>query len=174
MSTTLCAIGRVVKVFGIKGELVVEPMTSLPERFSDLHEVFVGATDQEVSRQQVESVRVGQKGIRLRFEGCIDRNQAEAFIGSFLFVPESERISLPEGSYFIDDLVGFRVVAESGEPLGVLTEVMQLPGQDVYVVESGKGQVMVPAVLEFIRSVDLKERVMVVRLIDGFLQHDPD
>lgn len=168
MGNTLCAIGRVVKVFGVKGELIVEAMTSFPERFSGLNEVLVGASEQEVSRQRVESVRMGRKGIRLRFEGCTDRNTAEAFVETFLFVPESERVSPPEGSYFIDDLVGIRVITETGEPVGVLTEVMQMPAQDIYVVNGEGGRVMVPAVLEFIRSVDLKERVMVVKLIDGF------
>jgi len=167
MTVQLYAIGRIVKAFGIKGELIVEPLTSFPERFLRLKEVLVGSESDAVPRS-VEGAARDARGVRLRLSDCSDRSKAESLVGSFLFVLAADLTELPQGSYYIDDLVGLRVVTEDGSATGVLSEVMRLPAQDVYVIESDTGRFMIPAVKEFVRSIDLEGRVMVIRMIEGF------
>ena len=73
---------------------------------------------------------------------------------------------LPEGSFFLADLIGLSVVSDTGTPLGRLTEVLQRPANNVYVVQ-GEREILIPAVPEFIVDTDIDSGVMTVRLIEG-------
>ena len=167
MAGSLYAIGRVVKAFGIRGEVVVEPLTSVPSRFSTLRSVLVGRTPEQTRPLGIGDVRVEARGIRIRFSEIGSRNDAETLVGLFLFVTEEQRVRLSPGSHYVEDLIGIDVVNESGEQVGVIKEVMKLPAQDVYVVEHEGKDIMIPAVREFILSIDVRKRRMVVRMIDG-------
>ena len=167
MAGSLYAIGRVVKAFGIRGEVIVEPLTSVPSRFRTLQSVLVGRTPEETRPLVVGKASAEERGIRIRFEGIDSRNDAETLIGSFLFVGEEQRVPLSPGSHYVEDLLGMTVVDESGEQIGVIKEVKKLPAQDVYVVEHEGRDTMIPAVREFILDIDVRKRKMVVRMIEG-------
>jgi 16S rRNA processing protein RimM len=161
------AIGRIVKPFGVRGEVVVEPLTDDPDRFAALRTVLVGEHATAGRRMKVERVRPTGRGVRLALEGVGDRSAAEGLRGQFLFVPPDERIRLPEGRHFVHTLIGLAVVSEQGEPLGSLVEVLKLPAHDVYVVRGERGEMMIPAVEEFVRRIDPAAGVITVRLIEG-------
>jgi 16S rRNA processing protein RimM len=149
--------------------MVVEPLTSDPSRFSSLKEVFVGKAEANAGRRSVGQVQMGGKGVRLRLDGVETRTEAEALVGSFLFVPAEARIPLAQGSYFVEQVVGLKVLSENGAEIGRVKEVMKLPAQDVYVVEKNGSQILIPAVREFVLRIDLREGIMVVKLIEGLI-----
>jgi len=169
-SAGLLAVGRIVKAFGIKGELVVQPLTDKPARFRNLKRVFVGKDAGSVSDVRVGRVHVEPRGVRLCIEGVADRTAAERLVGSLLFVDERNRIKIPSGTYFVHDIVGLAVHDESGKRIGSVREVLRLPGHDVYVLDCEGREVMVPAVKEFVRAIDLESGTMTVRLIEGMLE----
>lgn len=72
--------------------------------------------------------------------------------------------------YFIHDIVGMNVLTEAGGQIGIVREVMQLPANDVWVVASGDKEILIPAIKEVIRSVDLQRRVVVIRPMEGLLE----
>jgi len=160
----------VVKAFGIRGEIVVEPLTSDPSRFSSLKQVLIGTTEATAQRRSVGTVNARARGIRMYLTGVDSRTEAEELVGSFLFVTADERVPLTTGSYFVDQVVGLRVVNEEGADIGTVKEVMKLPAQDVYVVENAGKRAMIPAVREFVVRIDLQEGVMVVKLIEGLAE----
>ena len=170
MGSSLYAIGRVVKAFGIRGELIVEPLTSIPSRFSSMKRVLVGVTEAQVQMLTIREVCVENKGIRLCLADVNSRNDAEGLIGSFLFVREEDRVLPSPGSYYVDELIGLRVVDEAGSNIGTVREVMKLPAQDIYVVEQNGKRIMIPAVREFVLRVDIQQGVMVVKLIEGLTE----
>lgn len=161
------AIGRIVKPFGVGGELVVEPMTDDPERFAVLREVLVGPDENSARVMELEDVRISGRGVRIALAGIGDRTAAEELRGAYLFVGPADRIRLPAGRYFVHALVGMAVVTEGGEQVGSLAEVLKLPAHDVYVVRGERGEVMIPAVEEFVRRIDPEEGTITVRLIEG-------
>jgi 16S rRNA processing protein RimM len=169
-ATDLFAIGKIVKAFGIQGDVIVRPMTGVPARFRTLKRVYVGASPLSVQEKGIEDASVGPRGVRLRLEGVTDRNAAAALTGLFLFIDVQHRLRPTKGSYFVDDIVGMTVLDQEGVVRGVVTEVMKLPAQDVYVVNDGVRSFMVPAVKEFILSVDVAGRRMRVKLIDGMME----
>ncbi|MGO8671719.1 MAG: ribosome maturation factor RimM [Capsulimonadaceae bacterium] len=101
-----------------------------------------------------------------RFQGVAGRDDAEALFGMRLMVPESCLPSLPEGEYYVDQLLGMSVRTEDGRPLGELTDVLNSPANDVYVTSTG---VMIPAVAAFVQSVDVERRTITVVDMAGLL-----
>lgn len=170
-SRVLIAVGRIVKAFGIRGELVVSPMTDNVLRFSRLKQVFVGRDDRSARETEVTHVALDaeKRGVRLRLAGYNDRTAAGELVGSFLFVDERDAVRPAEGAYFIHDLIGLRVVDQRGTAVGVVQDVVKYPAQDVYVLACNGTEVMVPAVKEFIRQVDLDAGTMTIHFIEGML-----
>lgn len=167
----LVAVGKIVKVFGVKGDVIVTPLTDVPGRFRDLRRVFLGKTSpapgEEARETTITHVHAAPRGIRVTLECAADRTAAEGLVGLLILVPSAERATLPAGTYFVDDLIGLAVRTEDGERVGVLKEVMHMPAHDVYAIETGGEDVLLPAVREFVLGVDLQARTLTVKLIEG-------
>lgn len=169
----LIAVGKVVKPFGIRGDLVIFPMTDSVERFKNLKRVFVGHDEQKVTETNVTHVVVEPRGVRLRLSDFASRTAAESLTGALLFVAQEDAIKPKRGSYFIHDLIALKVVDTEGNDVGVIKEVMKYPAHDVYVIERNGNEIAIPAVKEFIKNIDLERRTMTVQLIEGMLT-EPD
>jgi 16S rRNA processing protein RimM len=163
----LYAVGRVVKPFGVKGEVVLLPLTDDPGRFRTLRNVLVGRTPATAREARLEATDIRPGGVRARLSVSPDRTAAETLVGSLVFVAPAERRKLPKGTYFTHQITGLVAVTEEGEELGRVREVMKLPANDVYVIEGKGREILVPAVREFVRSIDLEAGTIRVRLIEG-------
>jgi len=166
----LYAVGKVVKAYGIKGEIVVRPLTDSPGRFKSIHRLYVGRSSEAVHESSVEWVMVQPRGVRMKLAAVNDRNAAERLIDSLLFVDEQTRMRPPRGTYFAHDLLGLRVVDQDGREIGTVTDVLKHSAHDIYVIDAQGREVMVPAVKEFISAIDLNSRTMRVKLIEGMLE----
>jgi 16S rRNA processing protein RimM len=153
-------IGRVAAPFGVKGAVRVKPETDAPERFCELREVALELPSGEERRARVRSARVSPRGVILELAGREDREQAGELRGAWVKIRQSMAIPLPEDSYWVHEIVGLQVVDEEGKDLGEVTEVIRTPGNDVYVTP----RVMVPAVREIVKQVDLERGRLVVDL----------
>lgn len=164
----LLAIGRVAKAFGVQGEVVVRLLTDSPERFRTLTTVRLGPGPGETREVTIRCTSIEPRGVRLQIEGVENRTAADGVVGQFLFVDEQQRIRLPEGRYFIHDVIGLAVFDEAGTSLGIVEDVVKYPAHDVYVVRRGSGsRIQIPAVPAFVLGIDLPARTMRVRLIEG-------
>lgn len=157
----LLAVGRVGKPHGLRGEVAVEPLTDAPERFAAGTVLLT-----ETAELTVATSRPHQRRFLVRFEGVEDRADAEALRGTILFVADEELPDLPEGSYWPRDLEGCEVVTEAGSRVGVITEVLRNPANDLWVTERG----MIPAVKEVVLEVDVESRRVVIRDLPGLLE----
>lgn len=159
--------GQVSGVHGVRGELKVRPWCDGADFLLPFRRFALQMTGSEAKHVRVaESSRTHQGFLLLKLEGVDTREAAQALRGTVLYFDRAEA-ELPEGRYFLSDLIGLTVTDESGEVLGTLTEVFQPPAHDVYRVTDG-GQVHdIPAVPQFIKEVDLAHRRVVVRLIEG-------
>ncbi len=151
-------IGKVVGTFGLKGAVKVTPLTDFPERFDSGKSVFLNDRSYVITDCQWHKSQV-----RIWLEGIKKIDQAETLIGINVQVPLSDTPELEEGEFMVRDLLGLPVYEESGERLGSLDEVVSGPAQDVYRV----GEILIPAVKEFVKEVNLKERRVVVKLLPG-------
>lgn len=167
--TEMIAVGKVSKSVGIRGEVKVVPFTDDPQRFNGLQSVWLGTSEAPLEHLNVVSVRVERSSVALRLEGVDSRTAADAKRGKIVYVAEEEAVTPPKGSYFIHDIIGMDVRTESGEVVGAVKEVLQLPANDVWVVMKGEKEILIPAIKQVIKSVDLKRRAIVIHAIEGLL-----
>ena len=164
------AAGVVSKVFGVRGEVKIHSYSRRAEEFEELHSVLVGKKEEGAVRREIEKVVARGNDIYVKFRDISDRNASELLVGHFLFVEQSQRKRLASGEYFVDDFLGLEVRDGANTLLGVVEEVLNYPAHDIYVVRAGGASVMVPAVKEIIRSVDLKRRTMIIDPPEGLFE----
>jgi 16S rRNA processing protein RimM len=161
------AIGLITAMFGIRGEVKVQPLTDFPARFLQTAKVYVG---DELDERRVLGARLHQRIVLLRLEGVETANDAEALRNKKLYIPASELIALPPDHYYLHDLVGLRVVHVDGTPLGAVRDVIQSTGNDLLVIQDARTgkDVLLPTVKEFVKAVDVLGGVISVEPIPGF------
>jgi 16S rRNA processing protein RimM len=159
-------IGLIVGVFGIRGEVKVEPYADSATRYSLLKRVTAVWPDGSRRALMVASAHKHKLHILVRFDGVGTPELAAQFRGAKLVIPLSERPALPLGQYYVSDLLGLTVVTTAGEEIGPIKDVLQTPANDIYVTDRG----MIPAVKEYIREVDLDRRRVVVAVVDGMFE----
>jgi 16S rRNA processing protein RimM len=160
-------IGRIVKPHGVQGEMRVEIVTELPERFTWLKKVYLGEHDpQPVS---VESVRFHKNFVLVKLEGYDSREDAAEVRSQLLQVPKDEAIPLEEGEYYLYQLEGLAVYTDEGEHLGELVEVLETKANNVFIVHGSRGEVLLPDTEEVVLEIDFENSRMKVHLLPGLL-----
>lgn len=163
----LRAIAKVTSVFGIRGEVKIFSYVRTADEFENLKNIFCGEDETNAVPCKIASVKVRGNDIYLKLAEYADRTAAESLRGKFLFVEEKHRKQLPPGKFFVDDIIGCTVVNEDGNTLGVVASVNALPLQTIYTVRTEKGDVMMPTAKEFILSVNVEKKEIIVRLPEG-------
>jgi 16S rRNA processing protein RimM len=161
----------VVRAHGLRGELVCEVVTEFPERFASTQRVFLGRPNETPRQHQVESSRLVRRGgrqqVHLKLAGVDDRNAAEAARGALVQVPEAEAWALPPGRFYVHQIIGLRVETAQGESLGTVTEVIETPANDVYVVEGGPRRILLPVIPQVIQEISPDQGRILVQLMPG-------
>ena len=161
---THLVIGRVIGPRGVRGEVRVGLETDLPERFLDLERVLIGP---EHTPYRVRRARLHQQWALLELAGVEDRDAAEALRGQWLWVTRDEAIELDEHEYFVCDIVGLTAQTESGEELGPIVEVIPTGANDVFVIRTAEGELLLPAIHGVVLAVDIEAGTVRVRLPEG-------
>lgn len=160
-------IGRIIKPHGVRGEVRVEVMTDVPERFTWLETVYLG--EDPPQSIGVESVRFHKNFALVKFEGYDTREAAVSLRAQLLQVPEDESIPLEEGEYFLYQLVGLAVYSDEGEHLGELVEVLETKANNVFVINGPRGEVLLPDTEEVVQDIDFENGRMEVHLLPGLI-----
>ena len=156
-------VGKLGKVRGVKGEIYVTPLTDFPERFVGQKEIYIDNRGQWV-KYKIESARLVSGRPVLKLAGIDNPEDAARLTNRGLAVTEDQLVKLPEGSYFIFDLIGCRVYDdETGTLIGELVDVQQQPANDVYVIkkEDGDEQVLA-AIRQFVKSIDIRDKKITI------------
>ena len=157
-------VGSITSAHGIRGMVKVYPYTDSPDRFHTIKRVYI---EGEEGIRVVESASVQKNMALVKIQGVDTRNEAERIVKKQLFIPFEDRKPLEKGQYCIDDLIGLSVSTPSGDPIGELADVMTQHGNDILVIHTEKGEVLIPFVKAFVRSVDADG--IVVEPIEGML-----
>ena len=156
-------IGQIVGSFGLKGHVKVTPFTDFIERFEAGTRLRLN--DDWVT---VETMTEHKGHLVLKLSGVTNRTAAEALQWSYLEGDVSERPELDKDEYFTSDLIGLVVETPDGEILGTVGSVLPTPAHDTLVI----GEILVPAVKQFVKLVDVKAKRIVVELIPGMRPGD--
>ena len=158
------ALGRVLRPHGVRGELLLETLTDLPAPLDEVETVYLGDVAEPHPLAGVRRYR-GQWLMRLK--DCPDRDAVEAFRGQLVQIRIEASVPPPPGSYYHLQIIGLAVVTEAGEALGQVTEILETGANDVYVVTSPAGEILLPAIQTVIRQIDLESKRMTVHLLEG-------
>ena len=161
-------VGVISSTHGIRGEVKVFPTTDDPARFKKLKIVLLD-TGKELTELEVQSVKFFKPFVSLKFRGIDNINDIEIYKGKSLLVPREDAVELEENEYYIADLIGMEVVTDEGE-FGILRDVMETGANEVYIIDSKEhGEVLIPAIRDCILDVDVENRRMKIRLMDGLI-----
>lgn len=152
--------GKIVNTHGVRGEVRIDPWTDSAEFLKGFKTLYIDGHP-----IRVQSSRVHKAMLLAQLEGVEDVSAAMCLKGKTVSIDRGDA-RLPEGGFFLQDIIGARVVTESGNEVGVLSDIIEAPAGNVYVVR-GEEEHLIPAVPEFIMSTDAEAGVVTVRLIEG-------
>ena len=154
-------IGEITKPQGVRGEVKLRPITCDPGRFDALTLAYL-RRGEDYLPVRLSVNRRAQDAVYLSVEGVDDRDAAEKLRGELLYIDRAHAVELDEDTNFLCDLIGLRGVDDEGGDWGVLRDGLQPGGNDVYVFEGERGQVLVPALKSVVKKVDLEAGVMLL------------
>lgn len=152
--------GRITNTHGIAGEVKIEIWLDSPRYFKTFKRLFIDGREVKIL-----SARTHKDFIIAKLDGAEDVNEAMRLKGRTVYIDRGDA-ALPRGGYFLSDIIGASVVDEQGNEVGKLTEIMETPASNIYVVK-GETEHLIPAVPEFIMSTDADNGIITVHLIEG-------
>jgi len=162
LKTELVAVAHLVRARGIKGELVAVPLNDRRSRFDELHRVIVKDAEYEVER-----VWWHQEKLILKFRGVDTMTQAETLAGADVCVPADERAALPEGEFYLSDLVGCEVIDRSGQVLGRVSGWQETGSAPLLTLEGS--DLLIPFARSICIEIDLATRRILIDPPEGLL-----
>jgi len=164
------AVGKVLSSWSYKGQVKIEPLTDDIRRFKKLKRVFLENNGQKIP-YEVETVTfLPGAFVVVKIKGIDSQQEAQKLVSDYLYVHRDDAVKLPEGHYFIADIVGLKVYTEQHELLGEVIDVLKTGANDVYVVRrDGKKDVLIPAIKQVVKLIDIENKKMVVRLMEGMI-----
>ena len=170
MPDSRVAVGRINGPWGLRGHVKVTPLTSNPQRLQPGAVLLV-----EGRLRRVLDVAAPKGYPCVRFDGYSDRAAAETLRGTLIEIEEAQLPSLPEGEYYVHQLIGLAVVTTDGRALGRLETVLHTAANDVYVVRrEGAKDVLLPAIPDVVIAVELDAGRMVIEPLVGLLDEPPE
>ena len=151
--------GEIVATHGIRGEVKILPWADEPGFLLDFDRLYVNGVCMDV-----ESGRVQKSCVLVKLRGVDTVEQAARLVHQVVSIDRAD-VELEQGVHFIADLIGLKVIAD-GAVIGVIHDVLSMPGNDVYVVH-GPHRYMIPVVREFVDEPDFAAGTVTVRLLEG-------
>ena len=161
-------IGKITSFHGVKGYVKMYPYVHQHRRVETLKHVYI-----EDLLCSIEDIKLSGGQWLLKLEGLDSREDAREVMGKEITIPESERFPLPDGHYYVDDMVGMAVYEAGGGFLGTITDVLTTGANDIYIISCPKDEphlpreILFPALKHLVESISMEEKKMVVRIPEG-------
>lgn len=162
-------VGKIGRTTGLKGSLTIVPLTSFPERFGQMDRFFLTKEKKTPFELDVDKVEYLDKIITVTFKDIDTEEKARALVGYRITVHKDDRYELPKDYYYIEDLLECEVFDSEKGLLGKMKNVMEMSSNDIYVVDHKGKEVLIPAISQFVKEIDIENKRIEVSLIDGML-----
>ncbi len=168
MEKQILEIGKVVNTHGIRGEIKIQPWCDDPLMFNELEYIFIGDEKYKLSR-----VRLHKSCLIVLLDGINDINVAEKLKNKTVTVNRSDLGVLPEGTYYIADIIGLKVIDEKDSEIGVISDVISTGSNDVYQVSrENKKDVLIPVIEDVVNEVNIDGGYVSVTLMKGLMDDE--
>ena len=163
----LFAIGEIVKTRGLHGCLKVLCYGETISTIDGLKFVYIENSSGQRNRFGLRKIDISGKILFIELEGITNLESAQSLIGCKVFLPDDMLEELPEGEYYWRDIIGLNVYTEENKYIGRIESIFATGSNDVYVCMGAEREILLPAIAEVIRQIDINRRVMMVRLLEG-------
>ena len=167
----LIALGLILKPRGLFGELLIRPYQARSRNLRPGLPALIKTPDKEI-HAAIKAVNFVGKRVFVKFDGIDDREKAEACIQGELFGKRCDLLPTEPDEYFVFDLVGLRVTDRGGSEIGKVREIITLPANDVLVVDTAKGEVLVPFVKKYVIEVSIEKQSITIDGAEGFITNE--
>lgn len=162
-------IGQIVNTFGIKGMVKIKPFTDDITRFDNLKDIYV-EINKTKNKYEIEEVKYHKDMVLIKFKGVDKIEDAELLRNAYLKVNRKDEPELEKDTYYIVDLIGLEVYSDKDVLLGKVDDIFNNGSSDIYVIKDEFGkQLLLPAISEVIKEIDLDEKRIVVHIIKGLI-----
>ena len=162
-------IGQIVNTSGLKGVIKIKPFTDDITKFNDLKTIYI-SIKKELKEFKIEQVRFSKNMVFLKLEGIDSVEEAENYRNLYLKIKRNKEEKLEKDSYYIIDIIGCKVYTDEQKELGEIIDVFSTGSNDVYVVKDEFGkQILLPAIKDVIKNVDIEGKVITVHLLEGLI-----
>ena len=162
-------IGQIVNTSGLKGEIKVKPFTDDITKFNNFKTIYI-SIKKELKEFEIEHVRFSKNMVFLKLKGIDTVEDAENYRNLYIKRKRDKDEKLEEDTYYIVDLLGCKVYTDEQKELGEVVDVFSTGSNDVYVVKDELGkQVLLPAIKDVIKNVDIENRTIIVHLLEGLI-----
>ena len=155
-------IAEIKSVYGKKGFLSVVSYTDFPERFLKLEKVYIEIYDDK-KLLIVEEIKKNKNNFLIKFENFNNNKDVEFLAGKKIYVDSENVVALSGNMFFIHDLIG-SIVYRNNEKIGKITDVLNLPANDVYVIENlSHEEILIPAIKDYVSSFDPVKKILILQ-----------
>ncbi len=168
MRNSILEIGQVVNTHGIRGEIKIQPWCDDPVIFDELEYIYLDG-----EKYKVVKTRFHKNCEIVAVEGINNINEAELLRNKIVTVPREALGELPEGTYYVADLLGLEVRTNDGKVLGVIDDVIKTGSNDVYQVKrKGLKDALIPVVDDVVNEVNIDDGYVIVTLMKGLIDDE--
>ena len=166
----LIVVAQIVKVRGLRGEVVADLLTDFPERFAALTSLIAVAPDGQTRSLQIEEQWFHGNRLVLKFVGFDRIEEAKELVGCHLAIPAADRVQLPQATFYEWELIGARVVTVAGAPVGVVQNIMRTGGVELLSVldDAGRDR-LVPMAADIVVEIDKDQKLIRIDPPEGLL-----
>lgn len=159
----LLEVGKIVNTHGLRGEVKVVTWTDTPDVFEDLEYVYCGS-----EKLTVQNIKYQKNNLIVKFKEIPSIDDAEKYKNKVLSAERDMLGELPEGTYYIADLIGLDVIDDNGNKVGVLADVFNTGSNDIYEVKrEGQKPLLLPVIDDVVLKVDMENKQIIVHIMEG-------
>ncbi len=155
-------VGKIVRPFGVRGQVRVLSLTDVPGRLENLTEVTLETPSGHSLETEVKDVQCEGRSYLFRFAAFSSPEDAVAYRGAWIKIPQEAVPPAPADHFYQFELIGLTVKEGSGDVLGVLEEVIETPAQHLFLIRGQGREFLLPALKKWIHKVDIAGREMTV------------
>lgn len=163
----LLEVGKIVNTHGLRGDVKLVPWMDAAEDFQQLERVYI-KTRNELLPATVGAVRYQKNNLIVKFREFNDINEVEGYKGCVVMADRDALPALPEGAHYIVDLIGLEVYTETGDKIGVISDVFNTGANDIYEVKrEGRRELLLPVIDEVVKNIDIEAGKVIVHIPEG-------
>ena len=163
-------VGKISRTHGLKGEFKFHPFVTEPEILQNLHRLKLQGNQGQETDQELVSLRGNPGKLIIKFKDINTIDDAEAYTGQTVLVMETDFKKLPDGEYYWYQVIGMNVYDGGGQYHGQVVDIIETGSNDVYVVQDGEKEILIPMIDWVVKTIDIEEKKLIFENVEGLIE----